>query len=92
MQRLAIRIWQLAIDFGWQMPNHALMDPNIIIAEIDAYSAQTGMKPTTLCQRALGNARLYDRIKRRVEKYGEEAQRLRAFMAANPPPERSAAE
>lgn len=61
------------------------MDPNIIIAEIDAYSAQTGMKPTTVCQLALGNARLYDRIKRRIEKYGQEAASLRGYMEANPP-------
>lgn len=74
----------MAIDCVWHLPNNTGMDPNIIIAELDAYSAQTGMKPTTICQHALGNARFYDRIKRRVERYEEEAARLREFMARNP--------
>ncbi|ACM00241.1 MULTISPECIES: hypothetical protein [Cereibacter] len=65
------------------------MDPNIIISEIDAHSEATGLKPTTICQKALGNARLYDRMKRRACKYAEEARALRAWMAANSPKEQS---
>ena len=67
------------------MPNNAGMDPSIIISELDDYCAKTGMRPTTVCQNALGNARLYERIKRRIEQYAREAERLRAYMAANPP-------
>jgi hypothetical protein len=69
------------------MPNIAPMDPNIIIAELDDYSARVGYLPTTICQYALGNARFYDRLKKRLVKYQEEAERLRSFMAANPPAE-----
>lgn len=61
------------------------MDPNTIIADLDAYCAQTGMKQTTVCQNALGNARLYDRMKRRIDQYAADAQKLRAYMSANPP-------
>ncbi|OWJ78402.1 hypothetical protein [Haematobacter sp.] len=60
------------------------MDPNIIIAELDAYCAAAGLKPTTVCQNALGDARLYDRLKRRSEKLRESADRLRRYMQANP--------
>lgn len=65
------------------------MDPNIIIEELDDYSARTGLKPTTICQNALGNALFYERIKRRVERYRDEAERLRRYMADNPPKTRS---
>ncbi|TMV11921.1 hypothetical protein FGK64_16850 [Arenibacterium halophilum] len=64
------------------------MDPNHIIREIEAYAAATGMKPSTICQMALGNARFHQRAKRRIEKYATEAAKLRAFIAANPPPSR----
>lgn len=61
------------------------MDPNTIIAELDAYCAQVGMKQSTVCQNALGNARLYERMKRRIDQYAADAQKLRAYMAENPP-------
>lgn len=60
------------------------MDPNDIIRSIDEYASRVGMKPSTICQMALGNARFYERAKRRIEKYEEEAEKLRAFMEANP--------
>ena len=66
------------------MPNIARMDPNIILFEIEAYAAETGMKPTTICQNALGNARFYDRLRRRLERCVSEAERLREFIAKNP--------
>lgn len=71
------------------MPNIADMDPSIIIAELDEFSRRTGLKQTTVCQNALGNARFYERMKRRVAKYAEECAVLRAYMAANSPPETS---
>lgn len=73
------------------MPNNTGMDPNTIIAELDAYCAQVGMKQTTVCQNALGNARLYDRMKRRIDQYAVDAEKLRAYMAANPPQTKGAA-
>lgn len=74
------------------MPNIVAMDPSIIIAEIDAHARASGLKPTTICQQALGNARLYERIKRRCEKYANEAARLRKWMSENPPQASEAAE
>lgn len=56
------------------------MNPIDIIATIDAYAARTGMKPSTICQLALGNARFYDRAKRRLEKYEDEAERIHRFI------------
>ncbi|MDH2325986.1 hypothetical protein QCN27_03805 [Cereibacter sp. SYSU M97828] len=70
------------------------MDPNIIIAELDRYSRISGLKQTTICQNALGNARLYERLKRRAERMEVEAAALRAWMENNPPtstPDESAA-
>jgi len=64
-----------------------MADPNNIIAEIDDYSRRTGLKPTTICQNALGNARLYDRLRARLSRLDGEAERLRGYMAANPPPD-----
>ena len=62
------------------------MDPNDIIKIIDDYAARTGMKPSTICQMALGNARFYERAKRRIEKYEDESERLHAFIRKNPAP------
>lgn len=61
------------------------MDPNIIITEIKQYAEATGLKPTTICQMALGNPRYFDRLSERTGRLLDEAQRLRDFMAANPP-------
>lgn len=61
------------------------MDPNTIISDLDDYSRKTGLKPPTICQYALGDARLYERLKKRSEKLKDQAERLRAYMAANPP-------
>ena len=61
------------------------MDLRVIIELLDEYSRLTGLKPTTVCQHALGNARFYDRTKRRAAKYIEEAKRLEIYMRANPP-------
>lgn len=70
------------------MPNMQVMDPNIIISEINDYSAKTGLKVTTICQRAFGNARYLDRLHGRLDRLGEEVQRFREFTADNPPPQR----
>lgn len=56
-----------------------------IIAELDAYCAETGLSPATVCNRATNNARLYDRMKLRAEKLDADIAALRAFMDSNPP-------
>lgn len=65
------------------------MDPNIIITEIKQYAEATGLKPTTICQMALGNPRYFDRLSDRTERLADEAKRLREFMAANPPQQKA---
>lgn len=61
-----------------------------IIDEIQAYCEAAGISPSTLGVRALGNSRYFDRLQRRIEKTAEDADRLRAYMAENPPKEDAA--
>lgn len=63
----------------------AFMTPQDIIQIIDDYAAATGLSRSTICERATGNTRLYDRLVRRGERDAEDAKRLQAFIAANPP-------
>ena len=56
-----------------------------IIEEIQAYCEAAGISPSTLGVRALGNSRYFDRLKRRLDKTAEDADRLRTYMAENPP-------
>lgn len=55
-----------------------------IIETIEAYCKEAGISPSTLCVRATGNGRLFDRLKRRVEQDREYASRIEAYMAENP--------
>lgn len=58
-----------------------------ILTEIDEHATATGLSPRTICVRALGNSRFYEREMRRNELRDEAAKKLRAYMADNPPPE-----
>lgn len=60
------------------------MDPNIIIAEIEAYAAASGLKESTICQRAFNNAKFADRLRSRLARGGEDLSRFQRFVAANP--------
>jgi hypothetical protein len=60
------------------------MDPNIIITEIERYARETGLKPTTICQLALGNPRYFDRLRSRIDRFPDEAERIRRWMADHP--------
>jgi hypothetical protein len=60
------------------------MDPNIIITEIERYAQEAGLKPTTICQLALGNPRYFDRLRSRIDRFPEEAARIRQWMAEHP--------
>ncbi|WP_442772702.1 hypothetical protein [Paenirhodobacter enshiensis] len=65
---------------------------NDFLEEITTYCAMAGISPSTLGVRAIGNSRFVDRLRRRVEKTQADVQRVRAYIAANPPPqERGAA-
>ena len=60
------------------------MDIQTLIDEIEAYAAQRGVKPGTVCREAAGHFYLYDRLKRRAERIEKDAARLREYMASNP--------
>jgi len=54
-----------------------------IIAAIDAYGAETGLKPSTICQSAVQNGRLYDRLKRAEEHDAVVARRVLDWIEAD---------
>ena len=58
-----------------------------LLVEIEDYCRRLGIKASTLGVRALGNSRYFERLERRAGRDADDAARLRAFMAANPPPE-----
>jgi len=62
------------------------MEHRTIIDEVQDYCTRAGISPSTLGVRALGNSRFLDRLHRKIEKFEEDADKLRAFMAANPVP------
>tara|TARA_Y100001951_G_scaffold104016_1_gene114347 strand:- start:9412 stop:9621 length:210 start_codon:yes stop_codon:yes gene_type:complete len=66
-------------------------DIHRIISEVDAYCAATGLKPTTVCNRALNNARLYDRLKTNADQVDRYADKLRSWMKDNPAEDRRGA-
>lgn len=57
------------------------MEHKALIEEITAYCESTGISPSTLCVRAIGNSRFLDRLNRKVEKLDQDAEKLRAYMA-----------
>ncbi len=61
------------------------MQQTSIITEVNDYCARAGIQPSTLAVRVLGNSRFFDRMRRRLEKADADAEKLRAYMAANPP-------
>jgi len=61
------------------------MDIDEIITEIAAYAKATGLSASTVCVRATGNSRLMERLERRRNQTEEDAKRITAFMADNPP-------
>lgn len=89
----------MPIDNTWQMPNTiGLMDPSIIISEIEEYSVSTGLKTTTVCQMAFGNARYLDRLRSRLERLDDDLARFNQFKSqrsvsiSEPQPAASAAQ
>ncbi len=62
------------------------MECHNIIFEIESYSKATGLAPSTICVRAIDNSRFYERALRRAKVLENQAERIRAYIAANPPP------
>ncbi|MBN8294574.1 hypothetical protein JI664_21555 [Rhodobacter sp. NTK016B] len=56
-----------------------------IISLIEAQSVRFGWTQKTFCLRAIGNARLPERLKRRAEYDEEIRSRILSFVASNPP-------
>lgn len=65
------------------------MESKPLTDEIAAYCEGANISASTLCVRALGNSRFLDRFNRRVEKAEQDAEKLRAYMAAHPAPEQT---
>jgi hypothetical protein len=61
------------------------MSDQTFIRELEAYCAETGYKPGTVCVRALGDSRFYDRLVKRQDRISDKIAQLRTFMTANPP-------
>lgn len=57
-----------------------------IIDELHGYCAKIGLKPSTVCVRALNDSRYVQRHTRRIEALNRDAEKIRRYIAANPPP------
>jgi hypothetical protein len=65
------------------------MDANQqLVAEIEAYAEAVGMAVSTICKKAGGNSEIVRKIRRGGTVTLPIADRIRAYIAANPPPER----
>lgn len=62
------------------------MNPHVLIAKIEAYSAETGLKTSTICQMAFGNARYLDRLTDRVNRLLDEGERFDRFVESRSAP------
>lgn len=56
-----------------------------LIKLIESYCKDAGISPATLGVRAVGNSRLYDRLKRRRDRDADVADRVRQYIIENPP-------
>lgn len=63
------------------------MTPSQIMAAIEEYSTRTGLSISTICLRATGNARLADRMRKRVDSDAETGRKVMDYIRQNPPSE-----
>jgi hypothetical protein len=56
-----------------------------ILRELDAYAKAVGIDASTVCRKATGNPRLRERLANRIKRTAQDIERLRQFMANNPP-------
>jgi hypothetical protein len=56
-----------------------------IKSEIDAYCHAAGLRPSTVCHRAVANGHLYKRLEAGGECLPRTVEKVRAYMRANPP-------
>ncbi len=57
-----------------------------LISDIETFASLRGIAPATVTSRGVGNSRLYHRLKNGKSCTLDVAERLRAYMAENPPP------
>tara|TARA_R110000796_G_scaffold45616_42_gene110460 strand:- start:768 stop:977 length:210 start_codon:yes stop_codon:yes gene_type:complete len=62
------------------------MSYKTILTELEAYCEKTGLKPSTVCVRALNDSRYVTRHLRRIDALDKDAQKIRNYMAAHPAP------
>ena len=55
-----------------------------LIEQIEAYSAASGLKPSSICVKATGNSRLYERLKRITEQHVKYERQIALFIRKNP--------
>lgn len=69
------------------------MSTSQLISEVEAHAQRCGLSPATIISRAVSNGRLYGRLKNGNGCTLDTAERIRAYMAQNPParPSESAA-
>jgi len=56
-----------------------------LLSELTDYCRRTGFKASTVCVRALGDSRFVERYRRRLVRTAQDAEKLRRYMADNPP-------
>ena len=61
------------------------MESKHIIAAVDEYAAHSGLAPSTICQYAVKNGKLYRSLHSGAECLPRTAKRLMAWMDENPP-------
>lgn len=62
-----------------------MSERDALLAEIEAYAEQSGLRPSTICLRAVGNGHLYGRIRVGGDCSTGVAARIRKYMRDNPP-------
>lgn len=68
------------------MPIGTLLDMqnHDIIRDLEEYSSEAGVAVSTVCRNATGNPRLYERLKRRIDRTQADVDALRKYMIENP--------
>lgn len=66
------------------------MKDDPLFDEIERYCAATGLKPSTVCVRAVNDSRYLHRHLRRLEVLERDREKIRRYMAENPPPREAA--
>lgn len=60
------------------------MTHETILEELEDYCRATGLKPSTVCVRALNDSRYVARHQRRLNALNRDANKIRKYMADNP--------